>query len=202
MIAISPKINIIAKRKVSIAIHERERNQLPQSDTTKDVHAAWTCRKSRKRCGQDYERLAFPRMARSKREGRDTSRLRSPINADRKTGQENRTRRKNGQERFRIQNRTRKTIHNQRITRKPDKKTRQEGAKNAANPIILPRSKILHRNIGTYRTKRPRKLQAHLHRPVDSHREAPHDRTGQPDKPESKVYKHARISVDEAHQIR
>ena len=126
MIAISPKINIIAKRKVSIAIHERERNQLPQSDTAKDVHAAWTCRKSRKRCGQDYERLAFPRMAQSKREGRDTPRLRSPINADRKTGQENRTRRKNGQERFRIQNRTRKTIHNQRITRKPDKKTRQE----------------------------------------------------------------------------
>ena len=112
MIAISPKINIIAKRKVSIAIHERERNQLPQSDTAKDVHAAWTCRKSRKRCGQDYERLAFPRMAQSKREGRDTPRLRSPINADRKTGQENRTRRKNGQERFRIQNRT----------RKPDKK--------------------------------------------------------------------------------
>ena len=126
MIAISPKINIIAKRKVSIAIHERERNQLPQSDTTKDVHAAWTCRKSRKRCGQDYERLAFPRMAQSKREGRDTPRLRSPINADRKTGQENWTRRKNGQERFRIQNRTRKTIHNQRITRKPGKKTRQE----------------------------------------------------------------------------
>lgn len=92
MIAISPKINIIAKRKVSIAIHERERNQLPQSDTAKDVHAAWTCRKSRKRCGQDYERLAFPRMAQSKREGRDTSRLRSPINADRKTGQENPTR--------------------------------------------------------------------------------------------------------------
>ena len=126
MIAISPKINIIAKRKVSIASHERERNQLPQSDTAKDVHAAWTCRKSRKRCGQDYERLAFPRMAQSKREGRDTPRLRSPINADRKTGQENRTRRKNGQERFRIQNRTRKTIHNQRITRKPSKKTRQE----------------------------------------------------------------------------
>lgn len=126
MIAISPKINIIAKRKASIASHERERNQLPQSDTTKDVHAAWTCRKSRKRCGQDYERLAFPRMARSKREGRDTSRLRSPINADRKTGQENRTRRKNGQERFRIQNRTRKTIQNQRTTRKPDKKTGQE----------------------------------------------------------------------------
>ena len=111
MIAISPKINIIAKRKVSIASHERERNQLPQSDTAKDVHAAWTCRKSRKRCGQDYERLAFPRMAQSKREGRDTPRLRSPINADRKTGQENRTR---------------KTIHNQRITRKPGKKTRQE----------------------------------------------------------------------------
>ena len=187
MIAISPKINIIAKRKVSIASHERERNQLPQSDTAKDVHAAWTCRKSRKRCGQDYERLAFPRMAQSKREGRDTSRLRSPINADRKTGQENPTR---------------KTIHNQRITRKPGKKTRQEGAKNAANPIILPRSKILHRNIGTYRTKRPRKLQAHLHRPVDSRREAPHDRAGQPDKPESKVYKHARISVDEAHKAR
>lgn len=187
MIAISPKINIIAKRKVSIAIHERERNQLPQSDTAKDVHAAWTCRKSRKRCGQDYERLAFPRMAQSKREGRDTSRLRSPINADRKTGQEKPFITNESQE---------------NPARKPDKKTRQEGAKNAANPIILPRSKILHRNIGTYRTKRPRKLQAHLHRPVDSRREAPHDRAGQPDKPESKVYKHARISVDEAHKAR
>lgn len=202
MIAISPKINIIAKRKASIASHERERNQLPQSDTAKDVHAAWTCRKSRKRCGQDYERLAFPRMARSKREGRDTSRLRSPINADRKTGQEERTDKKDseskiGQEKPFITNESQENP-----ARKPDKKTRQEGAKNAANPIILPRSKILHRNIGTYRTKRPRKLQAHLHRPVDSRREAPHDRAGQPDKPESKVYKHARISVDEAHQIR
>lgn len=202
MIAISPKINIIAKRKVSIAIHERERNQLPQSDTAKDVHAAWTCRKSRKRCGQDYERLAFPRMAQSKREGRDTPRLRSPINADRKTGQEERTDKKDseskiGQEKPFITNESQENP-----ARKPDKKTRQEGAKNAANPIILPRSKILHQNIGTYRTKRPRKLQAHLHRPVDSRREAPHDRAGQPDKPESKVYKHARISVDEAHKAR
>ena len=126
MIAISPKINIIAKRKVSIAIHERERNQLPQSDTAKDVHAAWTCRKSRKRCGQDYERLAFPRMAQSKREGRDTPRLRSPINADRKTGQEERTDKKDseskiGQEKPFITNESQENP-----ARKPDKKTRQE----------------------------------------------------------------------------
>ena len=121
---------------------------------------------------------------------------------DKKTGQEERTDKKDseskiGQEKPFITNESQENP-----TRKPDKKTRQEGAKNAANPIILPRSKILHRNIGTYRTKRPRKLQAHLHRPVDSRREAPHDRAGQPDKPESKVYKHARISVDEAHKAR
>ena len=121
---------------------------------------------------------------------------------DKKTGQEERTDKKDSKSKIGQEKPFRTNESQENPTRKPDKKTQQENRIDEPSPLLLPRSQIFHRDAGVCKIKAPGKLQAHLHRPVDSRREAPHDRAGQPDKPESKVYKNARISVDEAHKAR
>ena len=90
---------------------------LPQSDTAENVHAAGAGRESRKRSGQDRERLAVPGMAGTGGDRRNTSGLCGAYDACRGTPQEN-------------------------PTRKTGKKNRQEKSEKRTDLGVLPRTEI------------------------------------------------------------
>lgn len=103
---------------------------LPQSGTAENVYAAGAGRESRKRSGQNRERLAVLRVAGTGGDRRNTPGLCGAYDACRGTPQENPTRK------LHKKNRQEKPI------RKTDKKNRQEKSEKRTDLGVLPGAKI------------------------------------------------------------